>query len=163
MTDTIVHTFAGIDPGASGAIAFVTGGCLSLHSCPVFESGRVNHAGMARLLQENDVTKFAMIEEVGARPGQGVCSMFSFGLNYGAWLQGLACSGIPTRRIRPQEWKRAVGVTADKATSVKKAQQLFPLNAREFVGPRGGLLDGFAEAALLAWLAQRTWKMEGRT
>lgn len=158
----IVHTFAGIDPGASGAIAFVTGGCVSLHSCPVHKSGQVNHVALAELLRENDNTVFAMIEEVGARPGQGVCSMFSFGANYGAWMQGLACTGIQTRRIRPQEWKRAVGVTADKATSVKKAQQLFPLYARQFVGPKGGLLDGFAEAALLGWLAQRTWKLEGR-
>jgi hypothetical protein len=88
--------------------------------------------------------------------------MFSFGKNYGAWLGSLACVGIEMRPIRPQEWKRTVGVTADKRTSVKKASALFPRYADQFVGKRGGIKDGRAEAALLAWLAQRTWKMEGR-
>lgn len=159
----IVHTFAGIDPGASGAIAFVTGSLLSTFSCPVHKSGGINHVELANILHDWDYTKFALIEEVGARPGQGVCSMFSFGRNYGSWEQGLTSTGIEWRPTRPQEWKRMVGVTADKETSVKKASALFPGYKHLFVGPRGGLLDGHAEAALLAWLAQRTWKMEGRT
>lgn len=49
------------------------------------------------------------LERVGARPGQGVTSMFKFGENFG-FIQGLltACS-IPYGLVTPQKWKREKG------------------------------------------------------
>jgi len=42
-----------------------------------------------------------------------------------------------------------------KVAAVQVAQRVFPMAAAQFVGPRGGLLDGRAEAALIAEYGRR--------
>ena len=94
------------------------------------------------------------LEHVGARPGQGVTSMFSFGENFG-FIQGLLTAySIPFELVRPQKWKKEFSVTADKNTSIEVCKRLFPgVN----LIPQGCRKenDGMAEACLLALYAKR--------
>lgn len=73
-------------------------------------------------------------------------------MGYGVWRGLLAAYGIPYDVVRPQVWKRTVGLPqkADKAASVALASRLFPRLSDQLVGPRGGLIDGLAEALLIA-------------
>lgn len=69
----------------------------------------------------------AYLEQVSAFPGQGVTSMFSFGMSYGV-LQGV-CGAlqIPVVLVTPQAWKRRAGLIGkpkDMARTI--AQRLYP-------------------------------------
>ena len=67
------------------------------------------------------------IERVGAMPGQGTVSMFSFGQTYGALLAILASLDIPTHEVTPQAWKRHHGLIGqDKSAAVELANKLYP-------------------------------------
>lgn len=69
----------------------------------------------------------AVVEEVGAMPGQGVTSMFSFGHATGSVMGVLGALGIKTVLIRPQEWKRAHGLIGQpKDASRTLASSLWP-------------------------------------
>ena len=83
-------------------------------------------------------------------PGQGVTSMFNFGDRFG-FVKALAYSaGVPVTFVRPQEWKKGVGIPAkaDKGVSRLRASQLFPNDADKWSRVKD---DGVAEAALIAY------------
>jgi hypothetical protein len=94
---------------------------------------------------------FAYHEKVASMPKQGVASTFAFGEAFGASKQALASSGIPWELVTPQKWKNHLRVPADPVQAIiARADQMLPGNAANWRGPRGGLLDGRAEAALIA-------------
>lgn len=152
--------FIGIDPGLSGALAVLgDSGAIYLHKCPTARLGRkrvMDHRAAFDLLADAPGDAFACIEKVGARPGQGVVSMFSFGQNLGAWEMALAAAGVAFERVTPQSWKAKMGIPkgSDKAASIRRAEELFP--AIDLV-PAGGRVksDALAEALLLAEYARR--------
>jgi hypothetical protein len=84
--------------------------------------------GMTALLQPSTGNGLHVcIEEAQAMPGQGVRSMFTTGLGFGLWLGILAALQIPYTRVRPSDWKKALGLLGkDKEASRLRAQQLFP-------------------------------------
>lgn len=157
----------GIDPGLSGALALYwpsTGG-LTVYDMPTLAAGKgksskqvLDHHGLVSILREiseasvghNGQVPSAFLEQVSAMPGQGVTSMFSFGLTYGALRQALASEGVPTTLVTPVVWKKALKVSAAKDGAVARASDLLPRHADKFRGKRGGLMDGRAEAALIA-------------
>ena len=122
----------GIDPGASGAIAWID------------ERGKSCVEKMPDTLQDlweliRDITNFprsaidgrkykAYIEQVSSSPQMGVVSSFSFGRGYGNLEMALTAAGIPFERVRPQVWQKAMGcmTKGDKNISKAKAQELFP-------------------------------------
>ena len=91
-----------------------------------------------------------LIEKPSTRPGQGVASsgkfMFGSGFLYGFWMRE-----YPGRTflIRPQEWKKALGLSSDKEKSLEMARRLFPDLAKTTFGRKKD--HGRAEAALIAW------------
>lgn len=127
----------GIDPGCSGAIAVISeaGEYISHQIMPVMKVGkgnRVNGAALAAFLREQLCQHsvdgcHAYLERVGAMPGQGVTSMFTFGHAAGVAegvLQGL---GIPYTLITPQSWKKTSGLIGkDKDAARTRAIQLYP-------------------------------------
>jgi crossover junction endodeoxyribonuclease RuvC len=124
----------GIDPGCSGAIVVMTEGGnyvahLNMPTIKVGTKSRVNGAAVAAFLRETigEFNAHAYLEQVGAMPGQGVSSMFTFGHAAGVvegLLQGL---GIPYSLITPQAWKRRAGlIGSDKDAARSRAIQLFP-------------------------------------
>ncbi len=86
------------------------------------------------------------LEESQAMPGQGVRSMFMIGVGFGVWLALLAALALPSTRVRPAIWKRALGLGKDKEASRLRAMQLFP-----GADLRRQKDHGRAEALLLAW------------
>lgn len=146
----------GIDPGLSGAIAFMAddGFLIDVFDMPTIEVAgkkKVSPQMLVSMLAEDaHEIKMAAIEEVGAMPGQGVTSMFNFG--YSAGILAGVCAGllIPMTFYRPAVWKRAAGVPADKGAARQMAQRFWP-GSRDFDRVKD---DGRAEAALLArWVA----------
>src|SRR4051812_44494106 len=98
-----MHLYLGLDPGLSGAVTLLSsdGKIIMLADMPATARGvgRVKHevdsVGIARLLQpySRDIAH-GVVENVSARPGQGVASMFSLGHSFGTATAVLACLGI---------------------------------------------------------------------
>lgn len=121
----------GIDPGCSGALVLVTeqGGYIDHLAMPTIKVGaksRVNGAAVAAWLRQYGIAH-AYLEQVGAMPGQGTASMFTFGHAAGVAegiLQGL---GVPYTLVTPQAWKKSAGlIGSDKDAARSRAIQLYP-------------------------------------
>jgi len=160
-------TVLGIDPGLSGAAAWLdTSGALAVVDMPVLQIDRgkkakreVDAAGLAELVRQHrpDV---AIVERVGAMPGQGVTSMFSFGRSAGVIEGVLAGLGVPVTLVAPAAWKRALKVQSGKDGARLRASQLIPAGCGNW---RLVKHDGRAEAALLAfWGLSHSPAIEGR-
>lgn len=147
-----------IDPGYHGAIAWVTNGLLvEVVDMPIVKANgktRIVASEVAMLLSARwSQTDMVIIEAVGARPGQGVTSMFNFG--YGAGLLEGVCAALflPYFHVTPQTWKRQLGVGADKGECRSMCQKLWPGAAAQFKRVKD---DGRADAALLGHWASVT-------
>ena len=146
----------GIDPGAAGAVAILENGRLTqVFDMPVVEitvGGKAKRRVAPELLASelrlyNLADTIAVVEQVGAMPGQGVTSMFAFGQAYGLVLGVLAGLWIPTTTVTPATWKKALKLNTGKDGARAKAAQLWPAQADQFKRVKD---DGRAEAALLA-------------
>lgn len=127
----------GIDPGASGAIValrddgdYVTH--LPMPTIKVGAKSRVNGAAVAAFLSTLKADRpwerfHCYLEQVGAMPGQGVSSMFTFGHAAGL-VEGVVTGlGIPLTLVTPQAWKKTAGlIGSDKDAARSRAIQLFP-------------------------------------
>src|SRR3546814_182133 len=145
----------GIDPGLSGALAQWDGENLILFEIPSMKStGRGREIDWPALNKGWDDNFFwadhVFLERVGTRPGEGVSSAFKFGLVFGGIRGMLAAKLLPVTLVVPTVWKKQFGLQASKEAAVIRASELFPRNAGDFRGPRGGIKDGVAEAALIA-------------
>jgi crossover junction endodeoxyribonuclease RuvC len=145
----------GIDPGFSGAIAELDteSRALHIHDMPTLPGakGKVELCchSVLDLLEgyEEPGRSVAWIEKVGARPGQGVSSMFRFGQQLGALEMAAAAKGHEVRWVTPASWKKHFGLSADKGAARKVAMERFPAQAKLFARVKD---DGRAEAALIA-------------
>jgi crossover junction endodeoxyribonuclease RuvC len=153
MDDEIIF---GCDPGLSGAGAFVNaaGDLLDVFDLPVAGLGkaaRVDAANLAELIRAIAPTR-AIVEHVGARPGQGVSSMFRFGQATGVIAGVLGAMLVPVEWVAPARWKKAMRLDAEKETSRLRALETWPAHAKDFARKKD---HGKAEAALLALYALR--------
>ena len=90
------------------------------------------------------------IERVLVKPGEGEPSSFAFGNAMGIF-QGLYPYLDPLAYYEPlaKDWKKEMGVTSDKDTSIKLALELYEVDLKKFV--KRGKVDDIAEALLLAF------------
>lgn len=144
----------GIDPGFSGAIAeyWPAEHRLYVHDMPTVPSqkGKAElncHAVLDLLTTDGSLPVQVWCEKVGARPGQGVSSMFRFGQQLGALEMAVAANQHQLRWITPSKWKAHFGLSADKGAARKVAMERFPAVASQFARVKD---DGRAEAALIA-------------
>lgn len=146
----------GIDPGAKGGVAVVADGrvIVAADMPTVTDKGkaRVDPAGLASLLRSFGPVDEAIIERVGAMPGQGVSSMFTFGKAAGIAIGVVSALGIPVTEIVPAKWKADLRVPANKDGARSRASQLLPSGASYWPLVKH---DGRAEAALLALWGQK--------
>jgi crossover junction endodeoxyribonuclease RuvC len=148
----------GIDPGASGALAFFdyNKGELFLFDMPtitVERGGRTKKevsAPMLAMLCRGTPAIRGVVERVGAMPGQGVTSMFAFGRAFGIVEGVLGGLNIPTSYVTPQAWRKVMQVREGKDGSRQRAAELFPKYADQFALKKH---DGRADAALIAYYA----------
>lgn len=140
--------YIGIDPGKGGALAVITE-----ENALVFPFDRKSYVNILGAMGGKQAK--CCLERVGAMPGQGVTSMFSFGENFG-FIQGvLEANGIPYELVTPQKWKREFGVTGDKNSAVSVCQRLFPEVSLLRTPKSRKADDGMAEALLMAEYARR--------
>lgn len=152
----------GIDPGKSGAIAFIENGVVtSCYPLP-YVGDELDILTVAREIitsvKRNPNIK-AVLERVHAMPGQGVCSMFTFGQGYGEIRGMLKSLGIPIIEPTPQQWKKVVLAGMDwkgnKVISCEYVMKKHPsVNLRP--GKKRNPHDGMADAICLAEYGGRT-------
>lgn len=115
--------YIGIDPGKSGGIAVIdkTGNDVKVTPM-IFDGKLIDFRKMSRWIRyhchmDDMIPPISMagIEKVGAMPGQGVVSMFSFGLSTGGMLGILGALEIQTLQIPPQRWKKYTLADTDKS------------------------------------------------
>lgn len=153
----------GIDPGLQGALAVVSNdGLINVIDMPKASERHgkesrdriCSHSLRDELLtiqHAHGKIRVAVVELVGPMPKQGVTSVFRFGYGCGQLEGVLAALCIPTEYVKPQTWKKALGLGADKAQSLALARAKWPY-ADCFTLKKH---DGRAEAALLAEYGRR--------
>lgn len=141
--------YIGIDPGQAGGIAVLGKEIIAYkyHSNTLID--------LLKKLKEAKESVKVYVEEVHSMPQQGVVSTFTFGKGFGIILGILEALEINYELVKPQAWKKFVNVTADKKTSIERAQQLFP-KVSLLPTPRSRVpADGLAEALLIAYYGKQ--------
>jgi crossover junction endodeoxyribonuclease RuvC len=148
---------AGVDPGKTGALAILYGDntveffdvprvMLKNKDVPAYAEWQTNWH-MALTLAGVDK---AVIEDVAARPGQGVSSMFKFGRTLG-FAHAIVLGVRPRPAVQfttPGQWKAKLGLlNSSKGASREKAVSLFPSVESRLTRVKD---DGRAEALLIA-------------
>lgn len=154
----------GIDPGQTGAIAAIAdgrfAGFVDMPVMPRAAGGQhINEGALADALREllaahSGASVFAVLEEVGAMPKQGVSSTFRFGESYGVIRGVLGALRIPRMQVRPERWKKYLqlaGKEKDAARTV--AIQRHPNAAAQLTRKKD---VGRADALLIATWAEIT-------
>jgi crossover junction endodeoxyribonuclease RuvC len=156
----------GIDPGQSGACAWLDGNALvRVEDMPCFEvmkNGKprkeLNVHGLAALLSEHRAD-VCFYEQVGGMDGDSPSSAFTFGRIAGAAEAVVKLSGARFEFVAPHVWKKAMGLIGTaKDQSRAKATNRWPGFAKQFSRKMD---DGRAEAALLAEYGRQKLHQEG--
>jgi hypothetical protein len=150
-----------IDPGVTGALArFVGGELVDVRATPIDElrkgksTRRSTSAAALAALLDDWAADVVVVEDVGAQGRNGALALWSLGHSKGV-IEGVAAAQCRRLERVPLAWKRASGLSDDKGLSVRRAEERWP-GTSWFRGPRGGPLDGHAEAALLGiWWLER--------
>ena len=128
--------YIGIDPGcASGAISIELNGVTRVTSMSKLTEHDIKDVFLNLKKENPNEEFFAVIEEIGAMPGDGRSSLAKFVGNW-AFIRGvLSALNIPFERPRPQVWMRElkIGVRDKTLTTSQwkaqlraKAQHLYP-------------------------------------
>jgi hypothetical protein len=144
----------GLDPGLSGALAFYWPDhpeIILAEDMPVADK-RVDAASLAERLRQMR-PDFAIVEAVGAMPGQGVSSTFKFGMAFGEIIGVLGALQIPYHLTSATRWKKHFHLTSDKEASRALALRLWPAHSTTFNRKKD---HGRAEASLLARFGAET-------
>lgn len=153
----------GIDPGASGAMAFATENGVVVHKTKSVEP--YDALVDARPYVHNPAGRpeyhaVAYVEEVGGFIGkpQPGSAMFKFGRQYGYWLGLLRAMGVRTILVKPQAWQKGLsGLQGKKGAERKRA--LRDEAARRFPGVKVTLDN--CDALLIADYGRRMERSVG--
>lgn len=164
--NTHTHIVA-VDPGLTGALAWLS--CdpnlneVTLHAVadvPTYlkKSGRTAKAHLdamrlveiasARPPRFRQDPSLAVIEEVGAAPGQGVTSMFRFGHTTGLITGVCAGVGMDIHLVRPQHWQKWARKRPGKNAAREHVADLFPEQKHLFKRVKD---HGRADAVLIGY------------
>ena len=141
--------WCGVDPGVTGGIAFIDTTPdpeeyhyeqIYTHDLPKGDE-YLDCNKLADLVRDH-LPDHAVIEAAASRPAQGVKSTFTFGVSFGQIIGVLHALKIKTTLVRPQTWKRDMGLdgankqlskskqtTMLKHRSLEVASDLFPTHA----------------------------------
>ena len=143
--------YIGVDPGKKGGYAWYTDGVMRVRQWDDNYFAQDMH-----LLAAMDDRLMACVEKVGAMPGQGTVSMFSFGQSFGFILGVLTAFGIPYQLVPPRKWKAEYGLlNTQKQASVDVAKRLFPEVSFLPTERCRKESDGMSDAVLMAEYARR--------
>lgn len=150
-------TVLGIDPGLSGALAFLgrDGTLLEVVDMPTMtirvgkkDQRHVNAALLASACRLNGI-RTVVVEDVRSSPQMGVTSAFNFGVGKGTVLGVVAALGLSLVLVPPTRWITDLRLAKQgKDAHRARATELWPNVADWFARPSH---DGRADAALLAY------------
>ena len=143
----------GVDPGASGAVAFYYTNEIHLiaaYDGPIIGK-EIKATALAEIISHHN-PDLAVVESVHAMPKQGVSSSFNFGVAYGVAKGVIGAAGIRRVDVSPGKWKRYFGLSADKEAARALAISQWP-KSEHFRRKKD---HGRAEAALLALYGAQT-------
>lgn len=154
----------GIDPGQTGALAVLADGVFAAFvDMPTVSRAagglQIDATTLAASLRgifgaHPGAHVFAVLEQVGAMPKQGVTSTFRFGESFGVVLGVLGALGIPHMQVRPDRWKRYLQLTGqEKDVARTLAIQRHPAAAMHLHRKKD---VGRADALLIATWAEIT-------
>jgi hypothetical protein len=172
MIEQQLHTYIGIDPGLSGAVASIAdNGCIQFFDAPTIEvkSGKKIRnefviPEMVKFLKSflrDSYKPIAGLESVHSMPEQGISSAFRFGHGLGIWEGILSALEIPYTKITPQRWKKAMmpDMGKEKQASCLRSMQLYPHETEQlqYIGRNKKTLyrDGRGDALLIAEYVRR--------
>ena len=172
------NIYVGIDPGVTGAIAF-------LHPTDLKKSiaidipnvqivtGRKTASGAPSHRTQTDLgalwdlfvickplwgSTFVVIEQQQPMPKDTALTGFTVGKNFGMWPLFLYSHGIAHDTIRPVAWKRAQKLMKQgKEAARMRAQKLFPRASLKRKKDHNR-----AEALLIAYTYQEKWEKEAK-
>lgn len=145
----------GIDPGKTGALAYMNGSTVKLYP---FDD--MSEQDVAVLIASfAGAGAVAYLEKVHAMPEQGVSSMFTFGKHYGFVRGCLTSQGIPFHDVPPQTWQKALGLGKNYGSKPdrKKAHRA---QAQQWY-PRLNITLAAADALLIAEYGRRQKEKPG--
>jgi len=154
-TDRFV--FVGVDPGKTGAVALVNdlGEAQWVDDIPRL-GGEVDAKGFVEMLREwRGLIVSAAIERTQAMPQTPRSVCHGLGMSEGMALAGLLMLEVRIVRPRPNDWKKVMGVPADKAKAKEMAEMMFPSMKHRLQRASD---HNRAEALLLADYARRSWE-----
>jgi hypothetical protein len=151
--------YLGIDPGAKGSLCFLDMDSkkMAFLPTPCLEVSAMSLRKKILATHKCHNIIWAGIEDVHAIHGTAAGSNFKFGYNVGQIHTVIQIVGIGYDLITPRIWQRAIKAPTRKraggATKLKKAIAAIALRLypdAPLLGPRGGLLDGRADALMIA-------------
>ena len=148
--------YIGIDPGQKGGWAQIRTYPNGQVDVMVFPWDNEMFVDFMRDVPVDFETTVCALEKVGAMPGQGVRSMFSFGESYG-FIQGVlhACN-IPYQLVPPGNWKREFSILQKgKSGSIEVCKRLVPTVSLLPTEKCRKDSDGMGDALCLAEYARR--------
>lgn len=181
--------YVGIDAGKHGAIAKIDDAhaVLAMCDCPLDAHGEIDRFGILKMVgeligREQDMCR-VVIERVRAMPYagkvayvpgkrracQGTEAAFELGRSYEDWMMALAAYGVAPLEVPPQSWqsmmigRELMRLQKGKAPSATVACNRFPSARPLLYGPRGGIIDGRADALLIAAYGAATLKSGHRS
>jgi crossover junction endodeoxyribonuclease RuvC len=137
----------GADPGLTGGLAFLDleGKLVAVYDMPTVER-EIGWKAIELLLTTQHSLRHAYVEHVtgGQQRPNGA---FNFGMGFGVLKTVISMCNVPMTLVHPAKWKKAMGLSGDKANSRAKAMMQWPNMAQNFQRVKD---DGRAEAALVA-------------
>jgi hypothetical protein len=151
--------YIGVDPGLTGAIGAIDdeANLILCADLPVARYGKL------AWIDANDLTNLLRdarqgcparitIERSQSMPGQGVSSTFCIGVVLGSILAACQRIGVPIDLVTSAAWKSAMGLDAQKSTSLDRARLLFPTAELDRKKDHNR-----AESLCIAEYARRAW------
>ena len=128
--------YLGIDPGKKGSYSVIDekGKITILFRMPILQLKKPEIDTSVvianfRNIQREYGNPYTIIEKAQAMPGQGVTSMFSYGMGYGLLIGILTTLGIPFAEVHPRTWTKDLfkGISGEgKDRCYASARQIFP-------------------------------------
>lgn len=127
----------GIDPGLTGAIAFVDSyGSCTVEDIPTVDlpgkgliRRRIHGPGLAEIVRRfvpPGERAYVVLEDVHAMGGSAVQTMGSMMRSVGAIETVIEMLRMPIHPVQPRVWKAHYGLKSDKAASLTTARALYP-------------------------------------
>ena len=125
-----IQKIIGIDPGKKGGIAIfdLLNNEWEVHQMPLIGK-EFNEKAIDQIFYSHAYgNELVFLEKVHAMPGQGVTSMFNFGMGYGMLRGMLVSNELPYQLVTPQAWKKVVlaGLSKEKTESCNYVARKYP-------------------------------------